>query len=137
MPQTVHILIADDDEEDHMILEQLLHATSDQVPNLHFAIDGFEVLSSLNNMITSGTPPDLIVLDVNMPRLNGREALIEIRKIPDACTIPIVMFSTSFNEKIRNEFLELGATEYVVKPSDHQAGLDIGLYFQQLARTHV
>ena len=61
--------------------------------------------------------PDLIVLDTNMPKLNGRQILAELKKDPALRSIPVVMYSTFFSERDNDEFSKLGVTSYLAKPS--------------------
>jgi two-component system response regulator len=61
--------------------------------------------------------PSLILLDLNMPRKDGREALMEIKKDPDLRRIPVVIFTTSQKEEDLSCCYELGASSYVTKPA--------------------
>jgi len=85
------ILAVDDDSED---LELFSDAITIINPNFKCikARDGFEALSILEN-----TRPDVLFLDVNMPKMNGKECLNEIRKVHSLREIPIVMYSTGIN----------------------------------------
>jgi CheY-like chemotaxis protein len=66
--------------------------------------------------ILSMTIPDYIFLDINMPELNGKEVLREIRSSHDFKHVPVIMFSTSINNRDRKELLAAGANDCVVKP---------------------
>jgi DNA-binding response OmpR family regulator len=61
--------------------------------------------------------PDLIILDTNMPKLNGRQVLTEIKKDPLLNRIPVVMYSTFFSDRDDDEFSKMGAASYLAKPS--------------------
>ena len=61
--------------------------------------------------------PDLIVLDTNMPKLNGRQILAELKKDPTLKNIPVVMYSTFFSDRDNDEFSKLGVAKYLAKPS--------------------
>jgi CheY-like chemotaxis protein len=61
--------------------------------------------------------PDLIFLDMNMPKLNGKQVLREIKKTRSLASIPVIMYSTSFAPRDIEEIKELGAVFYLLKPS--------------------
>ena len=61
--------------------------------------------------------PDFIFLDLNMPRMNGRQCLTELKKQPGLCNIPVVIYTTSSENRDREETLALGAAAFITKPS--------------------
>ena len=85
------ILYADDDQDDLLFIEE---AFTQQTRNVQLitASDGEEVLTVLKELTTE---PCLIILDVNMPKLNGKEALVRLRKYKQFEKIPVVLFTTS------------------------------------------
>jgi CheY-like chemotaxis protein len=109
------ILLADDDADDRELFEEAL---SDIHPNavLTTAQDGEELMYILRNYHT----PDLIFLDLNMPRKNGKECLHEIVKNPTLKKIPIVIFSTSINPVDIEETFSLGALLFFRKPNSYE-----------------
>jgi CheY-like chemotaxis protein len=83
------------------------------------AKNGQEALQKLE---TDAIPlPSLIFLDLNMPRLNGRKVLFELKNNPEYRNIPVIIYGTSSNEKDRAELKALGAADYLVKQSDNVA----------------
>lgn len=110
------VLLAEDDDDDKEFIKLAFKKVSSK-HQLHIADNGQEALNYLLNL-TENNLPCLIVLDLNMPVLNGLQTLDAISKIPKFQNIPVVIFSTSdsFDDKIR--CLSQGATEYIVKPSD-------------------
>jgi len=105
-----NIFLADDDADDRMFFEDALK----QVPiltQLTLSTDGLELLSNLETTI-----PDVIFLDLNMPRKNGLQCLEEIRNTPKLQDIPIVIFSTTVNDDAVNKTYKLGANYYICKP---------------------
>jgi DNA-binding response OmpR family regulator len=76
-----------------------------------------EALEALENAIIL---PDYIFLDVNMPMLNGRECLVQIRGIKAYAAIPVIMYTTSTRVNDMNDFKALGAAEYIVKPNSFE-----------------
>ncbi len=116
----ITILLADDDEEDRMMTEEAL-ADSQFRSNLRFAVDGEEVLDYLNNrgrfQDESDNPlPALILLDLNMPKKDGREVLAEIKKDAKWRSIPIVVFTTSTADEDIQHTYSLGVNSYITKP---------------------
>ena len=106
--------LIDDDIDDQEIFEIALKSVH---PSFLFvtAGDGIEALHKLNGDI--GFNPDVIFLDLNMPRMNGKETLQEIRKISRLSEIPIVIYSTSTDPADARETAALGADFYLEKQS--------------------
>ena len=119
------ILVAEDDE-DHYLLIREAFETSDPFIKLHRVKDGEELMDYLLMRESSLNPPqasqpDVILLDLNMPRKDGREALKEIKSHPNLRTIPVVVLTTSkFYEDVLQSY-QSGANSYLIKPlSFHQ-----------------
>jgi CheY-like chemotaxis protein len=114
MEKHPYILVADDDFEDRSIMNECFKflGHNDAVRFLEDGISLIEYLSAADN-----EPASLIVLDLNMPKINGTETLRLIRNIPAASNIPVVIFSTSLNEIEKRNCMKLGAKEYITKPS--------------------
>ncbi|PKN62812.1 MAG: two-component system response regulator [Deltaproteobacteria bacterium HGW-Deltaproteobacteria-15] len=94
------ILVADDDLDFRLIIRLALEA-SGYKGNMHFVDDGLELMDFLNHRgeYTDSEIPDLIILDLNMPRKNGREALHEIKADPALTSIPIVILSVASSKE--------------------------------------
>jgi CheY-like chemotaxis protein len=107
------ILHVDDDFEEREIFSEALASID---PSIHFmgAYSGPNALSKLQD----GKIPDLIILDINMPLMNGFEFLQSIKQIPHLASIPVILYSTSASEKDISKGLTLGATNYIVKPNN-------------------
>jgi CheY-like chemotaxis protein len=108
--------MADDDADDRYLA--LFAFNSLKVDHrLDFVADGAELMTHLLSKVNSPSElPDLILLDLNMPRKNGREALIEIKSHPKLKDLDIIVYSTSHLEKDRQDCINLGAASYIVKP---------------------
>lgn len=125
----ITILIADDDEEDRMLLEEAFEEV--QMPNeLRFAYDGEEVFDYLNHRgrfedKQKNPTPDLIVLDLNMPKKDGREVLELIRKSEDFRVIPVVIMTTSSAEEDINFTYQHGGNSFITKPPHFSALIKI------------
>lgn len=107
------IFLADDDEDDCILFEDALKEVSVEV-DLTVINDGEELMRTLNNQVPPH--PQIIFLDLNMPRKNGFECLQEIKQSDKLKDIPIVILSTSNQqESINKAYLE-GANHYICKP---------------------
>jgi len=109
-----NLLLIDDDEDDHeFFMEAVKDIDSTISCTCYF--DGEKTLKLLR--ASEVPPPDLIILDTNMPRLNGRQILAELKKDPKLKMIPVVMYSTFFASTDNDELTKLGAVHYLAKPS--------------------
>lgn len=114
------ILMADDDSDDRdMSAEALREARL--VNELHFVEDGEELMDYLRQTGDYSDPktaprPGIILLDLNMPRKDGREALEEIKADPDLRSIPVVVLTTSRTEEDIYRSYDLGVSGYIAKP---------------------
>lgn len=125
-----HILIADDDFEDRMIMSESFKELK-QDHSLSFVEDGGLVLDFLGDNKVDRV--DLIVLDLNMPRVNGTETLKLLKTHPVFKEIPVVIFSTSVNDLEREKCIALGARAYLTKPGNYAAYLETCKKFIALA----
>ncbi|MCF2487658.1 response regulator [Dyadobacter sp. CY347] len=118
--QTVHL--ADDDEDDRMLIKDALQEAN---PNLTVieAENGKELIENVKDAgDISGT---VVLVDMNMPKMNGIEAIQEIRAEPGLEKLPAVMMSTSSNPELKKKALAAGADDFIVKPNTFKALLDI------------
>ena len=114
------ILLADDDVDDRLLARDAL-AENRLANNLQCVEDGEELLDYLFRRGKYTDPatsprPGLILLDLNMPRKDGREALKEIKSHPDLKKIPIVVLTTSKTEEAICRSYKLGVNSYITKP---------------------
>lgn len=107
------ILLTDDDPDDQFLFLEAL-SVADNTISYSSAFDGIDVLEKLNSGMMS--IPDLLFMDVNMPRMNGIDCLKELQKSEKLKTIPVIMYSTSSYYK--TECLESGAADYIEKLND-------------------
>jgi CheY-like chemotaxis protein len=136
------ILIAEDDEEDRMLTREAF-AESKLIKKLHFVHDGEELMDYLNHRNKYEDQerfpsPGLILLDLNMPRKDGREALREIKANPELKRIPIVVLTTSEAEEDIMKTYDLGVSSYITKPVTFQGLVEItealGKYWFQIVQ---
>lgn len=118
--KTITILVAEDDEDDRMLMQDALE--ENRLSNdLHFVGDGEELMEYLHRTGKYSDPntsprPSLILLDLNMPRKDGREALKEIKADPELRQIPIVVLTTSKAEEDILRTYDLGVSSFIAKP---------------------
>ncbi|MBV9468559.1 MAG: response regulator [Abitibacteriaceae bacterium] len=116
----ITILMADDDADDRMLAEEALQE-SRLANNLYCVTDGEELMDFLHHRGEYADPsksprPGLILLDLNMPRKDGREALKEIKADPSLRRIPVVILTTSQAEEDIYRTYDLGANSFITKP---------------------
>jgi CheY-like chemotaxis protein len=114
------ILMADDDPDDRLLAKEALEE-SRVLNELYFVEDGEQLLEYLRREGAYADPetsprPGLILLDLNMPRKDGREALREIKADPDLRRIPVVVMTTSSAEEDVFRSYDSGANSFVTKP---------------------
>ena len=115
------ILVVDDDVEDHMIMKEYFEEM-DYKDSVKFVINGKEAIEYLEAQ-KQGILPRLIILDLNMPIMNGTQTLFHIKHDPELKNIPVVIYSTSENETEKRKTLSLGALQYAMKPQGYADGL--------------
>jgi CheY-like chemotaxis protein len=120
---SLHILLADDDTDDRSFFEKALKAIP-IVTTLITVTNGEELMDYLTQ--NSEHLPDLLFLDLSMPRKTGYECLIEIKESEKFKKLPVIMFSTSFTrgidfeQNLMNTLSMMGAEDYIRKPSDFE-----------------
>ncbi|MDY6981875.1 MAG: response regulator [Pseudomonadota bacterium] len=118
--RTVTILMADDDEDDRLLTRDAL--TESRVLNdFHCVADGIELMKYLRREGLYKDEelypaPSLILLDLNMPRLDGRGALEQLKSDPRLRSIPVIILTTSKAEEDMMRAYDLGAASYITKP---------------------
>lgn len=110
--EPVKILVADDDGEDRQLIKDALEESRLLNP-LEFANDGEDLMSKLRS---NKDLPGLILLDLNMPKKDGREALREIKSDPKLKAIPVIILTTSKAEEDIYRTYNLGVNSFITKP---------------------
>lgn len=140
---SVYILVAEDDIDDRFLLETAF-AEKGYNEKLIFVENGIDLIDFLTNQLSetgqqTGNLPRFILLDLNMPKKDGREALKEIKQDQRFKKIPVIVFTTNKNENEIRRCYELGANTYVVKPVGFDSLLetieDIRAYWVNTAQT--
>lgn len=116
------VLVAEDDPDDRLLIREALQEELRIAGDLRFVGDGEELLDYLHGRgryaePESAPPPDLIFLDLNMPRKSGAEALGEIKTDPRLKRIPVVVLTTSKRDADVARSYDLGANSFITKPA--------------------
>jgi CheY-like chemotaxis protein len=118
----IFILIAEDDADDRFLLQAAFDENAFK-DKLHFVDNGVEVMEYLQSLIDTGNKaslPKFMLLDLNMPKKDGREVLKELKQHPELKKIPVIIFSTTNNEQEMRRCYELGANSYITKPNSFE-----------------
>ena len=115
------IFVVDDDKEDQLIMAEYFNdvGISDRVK---FFDNGEVTINFLETSNDDASLPGLIVLDLNMPVLNGTQTLLYLKRDARYKHIPVIIFSTSENENEKRKCLSFGAVDYLVKPMNYEEG---------------
>ncbi len=116
------IMLIEDDLIDQMTVKRAFKELK-VVNELQIANNGEEALDILNDKST--VKPGIILLDLNMPKMNGIEFLQEIKEYKEFKTIPVIVLTTSKHEQDKVETFNLGVSGYMVKPVDYEQFLEI------------
>jgi len=115
MTENKHIILyAEDDLDDLFIVQQAFAEYDESIEVVH-ASNGFEAIEYLNKINHNGPLPCLIILDMNMPGMNGRETLVHLKQHSLFKNIPVVMFTTS-NSQMDKDFAQKWAADFITKP---------------------
>jgi len=141
-PRPINVLLAEDDPDDRYLISEALDESRLNI-HLYIVEDGEELLDYLYRRgkytdEAKWPAPGLILLDLNMPRKDGREALQEIKADPNLRRIPVVVLTTSRAEEDIARTYDTGISGYIQKPVSFTGLLEvmnaIGLYWLQVAK---
>ena len=123
----LNILLAEDNWGDVLLVQEALRAHQVQ-HTLHVVRDGAEALAFVERMGQPGSEPcpDLVLLDVNLPKVDGPEVLKALRNHEACARTPVIVVSSSDSPRDRSRMAELGIARYFKKPSDFEAFLKLG-----------
>src|ERR1700722_8304646 len=117
MPNPVILLLADDDKDDCLFFKDAL----DELPitaKLTTVHDGEQLMQLLEKEKFEPPPPHVLFLDLNMPRKNGFEVLSELKRDEILKHLPVIIFSTSYEQDVANLLYKKGAHYYIRKPAE-------------------
>ena len=122
----IEILLVEDSPSDAKLTKEALEAGK-IVNVLNRVVDGVEAMDYLyqQGKFAKATRPDLIMLDLNLPRKDGREVLRELKGDPDLKAIPVIVLTTSHSDEDILQSYQLNANCYITKPIDFQHFIDV------------
>jgi CheY-like chemotaxis protein len=112
------ILCVDDDEDDLFFIKEIIHSQGHSF-EIKEARNGLDALNFLQESLQKGELPCLIVMDMNMPRMDGKQTIAKIKEIEHLSRVPIVVFTTSSNAAHQNYF-ESQCVRFITKPYDYK-----------------
>lgn len=127
MKSHIQILMVEDDPGDVFLIREALKSSALSY-TLHHADNGEKALDFLyrRGPFESAERPDLILLDLNLPRVNGIEVLRDIKTVPELSVIPVIVLTTSKSEGDASLCRELGANSFISKAPSFEEFLEVG-----------
>lgn len=117
MSKPFHILVADDDDDDQMLIAEAISVINRDQVKVTRVFNGVELLKYLHENCKTKLHPDVLLLDINMPMLNGLEALTKIREDRQLKDLPVFMISTLRTPEREEQSIDLGAKHFYTKPN--------------------
>ncbi len=129
------ILLAEDNPGDVFLVQHALEEHGIE-HELHVVTDGAEALAYLAQMGAAGSVPcpDLLLLDLNLPKVDGPQVLTEFRQHPECAQTPVIVVSSSNAERDRARITALGIARYFRKPTDLTAFLQLGAVVREVVK---
>ena len=118
MPFTSTILCVDDDEDDLFLIKEILESQGHSL-EIKEAGNGWDALTYLQSSLQKNQLPCLIIMDMNMPRMDGSQTITKIKENEQLAQIPIVVFTTSSNTA-HQKYFENQGIHFITKPFDYK-----------------
>lgn len=132
VPARMRLVVIEDNAPDVMLIGEALAGSPSPFEIVHYS-DGEEAIAGLTADVSAGTLPDLVVLDLNMPKVNGLEVLERIKQENSLSSVPVLVLTSSSAPEERREAERLGADRYLRKPFDLYEFLDqVGAILREL-----
>ncbi|HZX31093.1 MAG TPA: response regulator [Rhodocyclaceae bacterium] len=127
MTSPIQILMVEDDPGDVFLIREALKSSNLDF-TVHHADNGERALDFLHRRppFQSSERPDLILLDLNLPRVNGIEVLRDVKSVPELSNIPVIVLTTSKSEADANLCRQLGANDFISKAPSFEEFLAVG-----------
>jgi CheY-like chemotaxis protein len=113
--QSITCFLIDDDPDDQDIFSMSMQDVHPSIRCI-FANNAPDALKKIND--DPGFSPDFIFLDLNLPRMSGRQLITELKKIPRIKQVPVIIYSTSIDHRDEEEMIKLGAAQFLTKPTE-------------------
>jgi len=131
----IQLILADDDQDDCFLFQMALEGLSVSTA-LKVVHDGEQLMHYLTNIV--GELPKVLFLDLNMPRKNGFICLEEIKRDSKLKHLPVIIFSTSYDENVADLLYKNGAQHYICKPADFaQLKIVIGRALELISKENI
>lgn len=130
-----NILLVDDDPDDTTVLADAIEELYAEVA-IFSAQNGETALQMLDKQSALHSNISLVVLDLNMPKMNGTETLMNLRKDQRFSNIPVVIYSTSINSLEKEKCLLLGAHSYITKPLSYKECIETATFLIHLCKSN-
>ena len=124
MKEQKTIYLADDDQDDRFFLRQAIQAANASTEIIEVE-NGLELIKAIKQL--SGQQASLILMDMNMPKMNGLETIAAIRADANLSAVPVVMISTSSNTMLIEKAYQAGADSFITKPSTFEEFNQLGI----------
>lgn len=135
--KTCRILLIDDDAEDFLIMSEVLCANASGV-EMVYANSGLKGLKILEDSLEKGNRlPDAILLDLNMPVLNGPDVMRLLKTNDKFRSLPVIIYSTAINPRDEEECRALGAHACIVKPNTLEEITEVGEMIVSMCRSNL
>jgi CheY-like chemotaxis protein len=118
MPFISTILCVDDDEDDLLFIKEIIESQGHSF-EIKEATNGWEALNYLQTSVQKNLLPCLIIMDMNMPRMDGKQTINKIKEHEQLASIPIVVFTTSSNTA-HQKYFESQGIRFITKPFDYK-----------------
>lgn len=128
----IYFLFVDDDPEELFILNDVFNDIQADI-TIRYAANGEEALALADSDYQLGIIPSLIILDLNMPRMNGSQTLESLKASERFKHIPVIIYSTSLNAFEKEQCISKGAHSYLTKPTSYAETLETINYFLMVA----
>lgn len=132
MTQKPFILIADDDQEDRYLMLTAFEEIG-RPDDIFLVENGMQVFTYLDTFMQQRNMPALIVLDLNMPILNGMETLSRLKAHEVYKNIPVIIYTTSIHEVEKEQCLQIGAADFIKKPARFQQTISTARFLHESA----
>jgi CheY-like chemotaxis protein len=119
MKTITNIILAEDDPDDRELFDEFYKDRAD-INLLPSSVNGLDLIAYLESITEESNLPHLIVLDQNMPKMNGKQTLTFLKSSAKFSKIPVLVYSTYADSNLIAECMALGATKVAVKPIDYE-----------------
>jgi CheY-like chemotaxis protein len=130
----LNILVAEDNRADVLLIKEALltHAIPHELQLMHDGAQAMRFLSTMGKP-EGGPCPDVVLLDINLPKVEGWDVLREFRKHPNCITTPVIIMSSSDATKDQEKMAAMNVTRYFQKPSDFDQFMKLGQVILEVA----